>query len=62
VTEQQIDSPCVRECVIDQVTGYCFGCLRTLDEICRWTRYTQDERRRIMDELDARRNARIAAR
>ena len=52
-----VDSPCVRVCVIDQATGYCCGCYRTLDEIAFWTRYTSDERTRILARLDARRAA-----
>ena len=36
------------------VTGYCFGCGRTRDEIGAWTLYTPEERRAIMAELPAR--------
>jgi uncharacterized protein len=50
-----IESPCIRECVVDAGTGYCRGCGRTLDEISFWTTYTPDERRRIMAELAGRR-------
>jgi predicted Fe-S protein YdhL (DUF1289 family) len=50
-----IESPCVRVCVIDQATGYCCGCYRTLDEISFWIRYTPEERKRVMQHLQARR-------
>ena len=53
-----IESPCVRDCVIDPSTGYCLGCCRTLDEILLWTRYTPEERQRVMEHLQARRAAR----
>jgi hypothetical protein len=50
-----IESPCVRECVIDAASGYCHGCWRTLDEISFWTRLAPEERKRVMQCLPARR-------
>lgn len=49
-----IESPCIRVCIIDAMTGYCRGCWRTLDEISFWVRYTSEERRQIMRRLEAR--------
>ena len=49
-----MESPCILICSIDMVTGYCFGCGRTRDEIGAWTLYTSDERRAIMIDLPAR--------
>ena len=46
-----MESPCILVCSIDMVTGYCFGCGRTRDEIGRWTLYTDAERRAIMTTL-----------
>ena len=34
--QQFVPSPCVSACHIDQASGLCCGCLRTLDEIVRW--------------------------
>ena len=48
------DSPCVRTCVIDQQSKFCVGCGRTLHEISYWTRYTREERQRILQQLPAR--------
>lgn len=50
-------SPCIKICVIDRQRGLCTGCLRTLDEIAAWSRLTPEARRRIMDDLPARRDA-----
>lgn len=50
-----IPSPCIDVCRIDQSSGLCEGCYRTLDEICMWTRYSDQERAGIMAQLDARR-------
>jgi predicted Fe-S protein YdhL (DUF1289 family) len=52
--EDPYDSPCVRVCAIDQKSGFCLGCARTLTEISRWTRYVPAERRAILDALPAR--------
>jgi predicted Fe-S protein YdhL (DUF1289 family) len=41
-------------CRVDQTSGLCVGCFRTLDEICMWTRYTDREREAIMAALPAR--------
>ena len=55
--EQIVESPCIRECRIDQVTGFCAGCFRTLTEISYWVSYTPEQRERIMTFLAARRAA-----
>ena len=52
-----MDTPCVKICVIDQPSGQCSGCGRTLDEIASWSTLSPSERRRIMSELPARRPA-----
>ena len=33
---RQPPSPCIGVCRIDQATGWCQGCLRTLEEIADW--------------------------
>ncbi len=50
----EIESPCVKVCVIHPETKLCTGCLRTLDEIGAWSRMTPDLRRDIMAELPSR--------
>lgn len=52
-----VESPCIRECVIDQQTGYCMGCWRTLNEISFWVNYTPEQKLRILQMLQERRNA-----
>ena len=47
----EIESPCVRICVVHPETRLCTGCARSLDEIGNWSRMTPDERRRIIDAL-----------
>jgi predicted Fe-S protein YdhL (DUF1289 family) len=49
-------TPCVSVCAIEPATGLCSGCGRSLEEIARWSRMTDEERRRIMNELSDRRS------
>ncbi|RYG89831.1 DUF1289 domain-containing protein [Loktanella sp. IMCC34160] len=50
----EIDSPCVKICVVHPAARLCTGCLRSIDEIGRWSRMTPEERQTIMAELPAR--------
>ena len=52
-----LESPCIRDCRVDPVSGYCVGCLRTLREISYWERFTTAERRRVMALIETRRIA-----
>lgn len=50
----EVESPCVRICVVHPEERICTGCLRTLEEIARWSQMPAEERRAVMDELPAR--------
>ncbi|MGH8201481.1 MAG: DUF1289 domain-containing protein [Steroidobacteraceae bacterium] len=47
-------SPCTKVCSLDE-QGYCVGCLRTADEIGRWTSMSAAEQWRVVAELKRRR-------
>lgn len=47
----EIESPCIKVCVIHPPTRLCTGCLRSIDEIAVWSRMSADERRAVMAEL-----------
>lgn len=49
-----IASPCIRLCLLDPVHRICVGCGRTGDEIGQWMRYSERERRSIMEALPGR--------
>ncbi|WP_448661861.1 DUF1289 domain-containing protein [Sphingomonas sp. CJ20] len=49
-----IASPCVKRCGIDDATGWCVGCGRTIDEIVRWGTTTAADRATVMAALPAR--------
>ena len=50
----QMESPCIKICVIDEQSGLCTGCGRTRGEIAVWSSITSADRRRIMTDLPAR--------
>lgn len=47
-------SPCIGVCSLD-AAGLCEGCLRSVDEIARWSTMGDAERLRVMDEVIPRR-------
>ncbi len=53
-------SPCTGVCELDPASGFCRGCLRTLQEIARWGGLSLSERRMVKSTLAERRCA-IAA-
>jgi predicted Fe-S protein YdhL (DUF1289 family) len=59
--EEVVASPCISVCVIDQPSGLCAGCYRTLDEIAAWIDLPQAARREILEELPQRRSKHGAA-
>lgn len=42
---------------MNPLTGYCIGCLRTLDEIADWLEMTNAEKSAVLARLDERRKA-----
>lgn len=49
-------SPCINLCQIDRPSGLCIGCLRSLNEIGRWSSLSEPDRLAIMASLPARRS------
>ena len=52
-----IESPCVRVCIIDGTRDICRGCYRTLGEISKWSSYTLAQKLAVLEDL-AQRKAR----
>ena len=48
---REIESPCIKICVIHPETRLCTGCLRSIDEIGAWSRLSGDARKAVMDDL-----------
>ncbi|MBS0526565.1 MAG: DUF1289 domain-containing protein [Proteobacteria bacterium] len=51
---RRVMSPCKSICIMDTRSNMCIGCKRTIDEIARWPMMDDDERRRVVDSLKAR--------
>jgi len=49
-----VPSPCRNVCVMDEVSGHCTGCGRTLDEIALWSVLDDDDKRAVWALLPAR--------
>ena len=52
-----VSTPCIKVCVIDDESGLCLGCLRSLAEIAAWGRLSEEARSAVTAELPARRAA-----
>ena len=46
-----IESPCNKVCVMNEATGLCRGCMRTIDEIVAWGTATDETKRAIWAEI-----------
>ena len=57
----ELESPCINTGVVDQVSGWCRGCYRTLAEISRWSRYTHSEKLAVLNDVAQRKAATPAA-
>ncbi|MDK3020532.1 DUF1289 domain-containing protein [Pseudodonghicola flavimaris] len=53
----EVESPCVKICVIHPTAQICAGCYRTLDEIARWSQMSPEDRREVMAALPERKPA-----
>jgi uncharacterized protein len=50
-----IPSPCTSVCKLDPATGWCAGCLRTIDEIAAWGGLDDGAKRAVWKTLPERR-------
>ena len=52
---QPVASPCISVCRMDEASGWCEGCLRTLDEIAVWSVLEDDDKHAVLLDLSRRR-------
>ena len=50
-----VASPCINVCRMDERSGWCEGCLRTIDEIAAWSVLPDDAKRALLATLPQRR-------
>jgi predicted Fe-S protein YdhL (DUF1289 family) len=49
-----LETPCINVCLLDEETGLCLGCGRSIGEIAGWAAMSDAERRAVMRALPAR--------
>jgi len=52
--QEEVQSPCIGVCSIDETSGYCQGCYRTIDEIKNWWDMSPPEQTQLVTELEQR--------
>ena len=53
-SRDEVQSPCVKICVVHPTERICTGCLRTIDEIAQWSRMSNPTRAALLEELPGR--------
>ncbi|MEM7751911.1 MAG: DUF1289 domain-containing protein [Pseudomonadota bacterium] len=48
---EEIESPCVKICVLHPEADICIGCYRTRSEIAAWSQMSRQDRRAVMAGL-----------
>ena len=51
-----IVTPCIKVCFVDDASGLCLGCLRTVPEIAGWSAMSAAAREAVTRGLSARRS------
>ena len=46
-----IPSPCINVCVTDPDSDLCYGCARTTPEIAKWSKYTDEEKEQVIENI-----------
>jgi predicted Fe-S protein YdhL (DUF1289 family) len=52
-----VASPCINVCQMDEASGYCQGCWRTLDEIALWSQLDDADKHSVLGLIELRRAA-----
>lgn len=53
---EPISSPCIGVCAMNEDTGLCEGCYRSIEEIQDWWDMTPETRNEVMNKLEQRQN------
>lgn len=52
--DNEVNTPCIGVCAINEETGLCQGCYRTLEEIKGWWDKSNEEKTVLLKELEVR--------
>ncbi len=53
-TQNEVASPCIGVCTVDDATGFCLGCYRSLDEIKGWWDMNPADQKNLLAALEER--------
>lgn len=54
---ETVPSPCLSVCRMNEASGLCQGCYRTIDEIVQWGSADDESKRAIWSRIEQRRKA-----
>ena len=57
IFDTSVPSPCISVCQMEEATGLCLGCRRTIDEIRDWIILAPEEKRAVLVRIAERRAA-----
>lgn len=50
--DKEVPSPCISLCQMDQASGMCKGCFRTVEEIAAWSRLDEGQRLAVWQRIE----------
>lgn len=56
----EVPSPCISVCQLDPTSRFCIGCLRTVDEIAGWSKFSCDQKLFVWDALEDRQREQVS--
>ncbi|MGV3580737.1 MAG: DUF1289 domain-containing protein [Methylophilus sp.] len=54
MSDQEIQSPCIGVCSMDDLSGLCLGCYRTLEEIQGWWDLDNTGKQAVIEQANER--------
>ncbi|PPD56603.1 MAG: DUF1289 domain-containing protein [Methylotenera sp.] len=51
MSDLDIQSPCIGVCSMDDLTGLCQGCYRTLEEIQQWWDLDSNQKKQVIHQV-----------
>ncbi|PKO45833.1 MAG: DUF1289 domain-containing protein [Betaproteobacteria bacterium HGW-Betaproteobacteria-22] len=57
---EEIQSPCIGVCSMNEDTGFCFGCYRTVQEIKDWWNMAPADQKNLLSVLESRQNETVS--
>lgn len=52
--KEEVQSPCISVCTMNEATGLCLGCYRTLEEIEQWWDFDNAQKQEVAQKASLR--------